>query len=148
MKYAVLDLNINRLSCKIRPKLQNLLEILLKVTWILIYQTFVQNKYSRNYPVVSSINNVSFLGGGGIGQKLTLTNRGEGSKMSKIRLTLLIDSPLWHYFVQCLSSNGHKIHPFLPSSFGFYKWLYIFIKWYNLNNNINHWFRRVGILQE
>ena len=90
MKYDVLDLKINRLSCKIRPKFQNSLEILLKVTWILIYQAFVHHKYSQNYPVVSSINNVSCNGGEGvISQKLTFG----GSQMAKIRLMLLIDSP-------------------------------------------------------
>ena len=56
----------------------------------------MHHKYSQNYPAVSSINNVSFKGGRGvISQKLTLANRGGGgSQMAKIRLTLLMDSPL------------------------------------------------------
>ena len=41
MKYDVLDLKIDILSCKIRLKFQNSLEILLKVSWISIYQAFV-----------------------------------------------------------------------------------------------------------
>ena len=65
MKYDILDLKDKRISCKIGPKFQNSLEILLKVTWISIYQAFVQNKYSQNYPAVSSINNVGFKAGGG-----------------------------------------------------------------------------------
>ena len=82
MKYDALDLKINRLSCKIRTKFQNSLQILL----ILIYQAFVPHKYSQNYPAVSSINNVSFKGGGGLSHKLTL-----GSQMATIRL--LMNSP-------------------------------------------------------
>ena len=71
MKYNVIDSKFNRLSSKIRPKFQNLLEILLKVTSISIYQAFMHHKYS---PLIT----LALRGGGGISQMLTLTNRGGG----------------------------------------------------------------------
>ena len=68
MKYDVLDLTINRLSCRI------------------INLKFIKNTTKKDmHPNVSSINNVSFqVGGGGVSKKLTLANMGGGLKCPKL----------------------------------------------------------------